>query len=272
MRFLVVNADDFGFTRDVNQGIVDTYRNGILTATTLMANGLAFDHAVDLARENPDLDVGCHLALVGGDSVLEPRRRLPTTVSRMIAAIATGRLRVVEELRAQIQRIFSSGLQPSHLDTHKHTHLFPPVLDAVAELSVEFGIKWVRRPFDLAGSSGGAPAVVRATSKSLSFLQTRFQAVLNRHGCLSTDHFAGFQLTGRFRSKELVELVERLPPGMTEFMCHPGYCGDELRAARTRLKESRVLELEALTSPDVQKAIERCSVKLRNFRDTGSVA
>ena len=70
---LIVNADDFGFTRDVNEGIVEAHRHGILTATTLMANGDAFDHAVALARENPSLDVGCHLVLVQGKSVLDPR-------------------------------------------------------------------------------------------------------------------------------------------------------------------------------------------------------
>lgn len=265
LRYLIVNADDFGFTRDVNQGIVDAHRNGILTATTLMANGEAFDHAVKLARENPALDIGCHLALVGD-------RPLPATVGRMIAAITTGKLAILDELRAQIRRILSTGIQPTHLDTHKHTHLFPPVLDAVAELSVEFGIRWVRRPFDMSGVSGSAPAVVKATSMTMSFLKARFQTVLSKHNCLSPDHFAGFQLTGRFRAKELVELVEHLPQGTTEFMCHPGYCGDELQASKTRLKESRVLELEALTSPEVRKAIDRCGVKLTDYRNTGRVA
>ena len=69
-RRLVVNADDFGFTRDVNDGIIEAHRNGILTATTLMANGDAFEHAVRLAHENPTLDTGCHLVLVQGNSVL----------------------------------------------------------------------------------------------------------------------------------------------------------------------------------------------------------
>ncbi len=82
MKTLIVNADDFGFTPDVNDGIVHAHREGILTATTLMANGAAFDHAVRLARETPTLDVGCHFVLVGdGHSLVAPYRNLPATVS-----------------------------------------------------------------------------------------------------------------------------------------------------------------------------------------------
>ena len=141
MRKLVVNADDFGFTRDVNQGIVEAYRNGILTSTTLMATGAAFDDAVCLARENSALDIGVHLVLVG-----EPP--FPITIAQLMRAMLLGRIRVYEELRAQVRRILDAGLEPTHLDTHKHTHLLPPVLDAVARLSEEYKIPWVRRPFD----------------------------------------------------------------------------------------------------------------------------
>src|ERR1700691_5844034 len=97
---LIVNADDFGFTRDVNEGIIETHRNGILTATTLMANGAAFDHAVALARENPSLDVGCHLVLVQGRSVADPSRELPATLTELARALLRGKLPVYEELLA----------------------------------------------------------------------------------------------------------------------------------------------------------------------------
>src|SRR5437867_1012770 len=89
-RRLIVNADDFGFTADVNTGIIEAYRNGILTATTLMANGAAFDHAVVLAKENPGLDVGCHLALVGAKSVARPGVDLPRTVRQLVWQLISG--------------------------------------------------------------------------------------------------------------------------------------------------------------------------------------
>lgn len=237
MKFLIPNADDFGFTRDVNQGIVHAHRHGILTATTLMATGPAFEHAVELARENPGLDVGVHLVLVGSPGY-------PATVARLIAALSLGRIRIYDELARQVRKVLDAGIRPTHLDTHKHTHLWPPVLDAVARVSEEFRIPWVRRPF-------GNP----------------FDGTLGRHGCCMTDHFAGFRMTGKYGAPELADLIRRLPQGTTEFMCHPGFCTDELRAARTRLKDSRQRELEALTSLDVRSAIEESGVKLARYLD-----
>lgn len=272
MRRLVVNADDFGFTHDVNAGIIEAHQRGILTATTLMANGPAFASAVQLARNNPNLDVGCHLVLVGGQSLLRPGEDLPSSIARMMAAITAKVLLPYSELRAQILRILDSGLMPLHIDTHKHAHLFPPVLDAVARLSFEFQIPWVRRPFDLpvpgpASPSGEIPWLVKTTSRGLQFVRKRFDLVLEQNGCQTTDHFAGFQMTGRFRAAQLAELIRHLPDGLTEFMCHPGRLTEELRAAPTRLKESRQEELEALTSPLVIRALEEAGVKLVSYRE-----
>ena len=261
MRKVVVNADDFGFTCDVNQGIVEAHRQGILTATTLMASGAAFEDAVRLARENPTLDIGVHLVLVG-----EPP--FPATVAQLTRAVAFGRIRIYDELQAQVRRVLDAGLEPTHLDTHKHTHLLPPVLEAVAQLSEEYKIPWVRRPFDFPLTPAG-PRVTwakRATSKSLGIVRGHFARVLARHGCRSTDHFAGFQITGHYAAADLVRLIRVLPEGSTEFMCHPGICGDELRGARTRLKDSREQELRALTSPEVRAALTESGVELVSYR------
>ena len=241
MRKLVVNADDFGFTRDVNQGIVEAHQEGILTATTLMATGVAFDDAVRLAKENPSLDVGCHLVLVGAPP-------FPAGVARLVLAVALGRIRIYDELAAQVRRVMESGLRPSHLDTHKHTHLLPPVLEAVARISEDFKIPWVRRPF-------------------LGVLRGPFERVLARHGCRSTDFFAGFQMTGRFDVSALMSLIRSLPEGSTELMCHPGRCGEELRSARTRLKEGRERELRALKAPEVRIALREAGVQLAGYHE-----
>ena len=267
MKCLVVNADDFGFTTDVNEGIVEAHRNGILTSTTLMANGAAFDHAVGLARQNPTLDIGCHLTLIGGRSLLAPYDPLPGTVAELLTAIVSRRIRVYDELAAQVRRIIAAGITPTHIDTHKHTHLAPPVLDAVARISQEFGVVWVRRPFDLplTAARGAAPLLKRATTESLELLRGRFHRVLAQHHCRTTDHFAGFQLTGRFRTAELVRLIHELPDGSTEFMCHPGRCGEALRNAPTRLKESREQELAALIAPETRQALTERGVRLENY-------
>jgi predicted glycoside hydrolase/deacetylase ChbG (UPF0249 family) len=270
---LVVNADDFGFTPDVNEGIVEAHRDGILTAATLMANGAAFDDAVRLAREVPSLDVGCHLVLTGGNSVLTGKP-LPDSAPQLVSALARRRIDVYGELSAQVRRIVAAGLRPTHLDTHKHTHLAPPVLNAVARLAQESGIRWVRRPLDfpMDAVDGGVPRFKRLTSDAMSLLRRRFHRVLEKHGCRTTDHFAGFQITGRFHTAELVNLLNVLPDGSTELMCHPGRCRDALRAARTRLKESRERELEALIARETRDAMERNGIELVDYRklDAGS--
>ena len=235
MKYLITNADDFGFTRDVNEGIVYAHQEGILTATTLMATGSAFDHAVALARETPGLDVGVHLVLVGAEGY-------PPTVPRLMRAL--GSLDIYQELVRQVRKVLDAGIRPTHLDTHKHTHLLPPVLRAVARVAEEFKIPWVRRP--LAGL---------------------LQGVLRRRGCRTTDHFSGFSLTGKYDAAQLSKVIRRLPEGVTEFMCHPGFCTDELRAARTRLKESRKRELDALISPEVRAALDQAGVTLTRYAD-----
>ncbi len=255
-RRLIVNADDFGFTRDVNAGIVEAHRSGILTATTLMATGDAFDDAVRLAKETPSLDIGCHLVLVGAPG-------FPSTIPQLVRAVALGRIRIYDELTRQVRRIVEAGLSPTHLDTHKHTHLLPPVLEAVARISEEFRIPWVRRPFDFPLQPGG----VGWTNRVMRLMNGRFSTALTRHHCRSTDWFAGFRLTGSYGSEDLINVIRALPEGVTEFMCHPGYCGDDLRSARTRLKESREEELRALTAPEVRAALAEAGVTLTNYRE-----
>ena len=264
----MVNADDFGFTSDVNQGIIEAHRRGILTATTLMANGDAFDDAVRRARENLSLDVGAHLVLVGGRALAEADRALPTSVPRLLAAIAARRINVYEEFAAQVRHILDSGVRVTHLDTHKHTHLAPPVLDAMARAAEEFGIRWVRRPFDvpITAARAGASWGKQATSGSMAFLRSRFHRVLAQHKCRTTDHFAGFQITGQLRTSKLIALIRALPEGSTELMCHPGRCTGELRSRDTRLKESREVELEALTAPETRRALEQAGIELLNYR------
>ncbi len=247
-RLLIVNADDFGLARDVNLGIVEAHTCGILTAATLMATGAAFAHAAELARANPTLDVGCHLSLVNASSALPPHGPLPSTVPRLAAAVALGRVRVLEELRAQVRKLLDAGLAPSHLDTHKHTLLLPQVAEAVARISEESGIRWVRRPL------------------AVPVLGARLRRALRRRGCRLTDRFVGLRQTGRLDVASLIRLLRSLPAGLTELMCHPGILGAELRAAPTRLKESRQRELEALTSPEVKRAVEECAIRLVNYR------
>jgi predicted glycoside hydrolase/deacetylase ChbG (UPF0249 family) len=255
LRRLIINADDFGFTRDVNAGIIHAHRSGVLTSTTLMANGDAFGDAVRLAKETPTLDIGAHLVLVQGCSVLDGRP-LPETLRQLLPLLARRGLDVYAELKAQIEKIRAAGIRLSHLDSHKHTHLFPAVFRTVVKLADEFGIRWVRLPLDSTVRLG------KLSSGIGNRYYRRFAEGKNVH---MTDHFLGFRLTGSLTEETFAQTLNNLADGTTEFMCHPGYLGDDLKQARTRLKESRLRELEALTSPRIRRLISEKTIALGPF-------
>ena len=215
-----------------------------------MANGDAFEDAVRLARETATLDVGCHLALVQGPSLLNARP-LPETPLQLVAALVRGQIDIYSELRAQIEKILSAGIRPTHLDTHKHTHIVPQVFRTVVRLAAEFGILYVRRP-------------------AYALANSYYRRVASAHNIRMTDHFLGFRLTGSLGEESFARAILSLREGTTEFMCHPGSLGPELKRARTRLKESRVRELEALTSPRIRQLMAAESIHLEAFGTSSS--
>jgi predicted glycoside hydrolase/deacetylase ChbG (UPF0249 family) len=256
LRQLVINADDFGFTRDVNAGIVHAHREGVLTSTTLMANGEAFEDAVRLAHETPTLDIGCHLVLVQGISLITGRP-FPETPRGVLSALVRRDLDLYAELRAQIEKIIGSGISPSHLDSHKHTHIVPSVFNVVVRLAQEFRIPFVRLPLDRTAPYARFPCAL---------VDPLYRRMGQRRGVRMTDHFIGFRLTGTLNEQSFAAALDTLEEGSTEFMCHPGYLGSELQSASTRLKESRVRELEALTSPRIRQALSEAGIRLATFR------
>lgn len=256
MKRLIINADDFGFTRDVNAGIVHAHRNGVLTSTTLMANGDAFDDAVRLARETPTLDIGAHLVLVQGCSLVSGRP-FPEKLRNTISAIATGQLDPYRELRAQIEKISASGIRLTHLDSHKHTHIAPTVFRAVVRLAHEFRIPYVRLPID---------TTLPLPAFSSNLLRRYYKRLARHYDVKMTDHFMGFRLTGYLNEQTLASALELVREGTTEFMCHPGYLGEDLHGAATRLKQTRVEELKALTSPRIRELIAAKGIRLESFK------
>jgi predicted glycoside hydrolase/deacetylase ChbG (UPF0249 family) len=259
---LIINADDFGFTRDVNTGILKAHRSGVLTSTTLMANGEAFDDAVRLAFETPALDIGCHLVLVQGHSILTGRP-LPDSPLQLLRTLAAGRLDVYAELRAQVEKVRDTGLAITHLDSHKHTHIIPSVFRTVVRLAHEFDIPFVRLPLD---------HTTRFVGSACQLADGYYRRFARGSNVFMTDHFLGFRLTGYLTEESFAAALRGVKDGTTEFMCHPGFLGEELKTARTRLKESRVRELEALTSPRVRAVMDAESIHLATFCRTRSPA
>jgi hopanoid biosynthesis associated protein HpnK len=286
MEELIVNADDFGLTRGVNEGIIRANREGILTSATLMANGPAFDDAVERAKQNPQLGVGCHLVLVGGlavapreeiPSLVDRAGRLPRSIGALMAKLSSGRVRakdVETELRAQIEKIRRAGIAPTHLDTHKHSHAHPWVMSALGRVAREFGITRVRKPVEnlrdswRMGRSDGVDLLkhlmVAATVRVVAW---KFNAISRKYGLRSPDHFLGLALTGRMSGVALCRLIDTLPDGRTEVMVHPGICDAELAATGSRLHQQRQTELEGLLNPAVRRAVVKRGIRLISYRD-----
>ena len=221
-----------------------------------MANGDAFEDAVRLSRETPSLDIGCHLVLVQGRSLVSGRP-LPRKPRDLLWALARREIDVYAELRAQIETILKTGIRPSHLDSHKHTHVLPSIFRQVVRLAREFSIAYVRLPLD------GSVPFARVPCALASRYYRRLAAAAGP--VRMTDHFLGFRLTGYLDEEAFAAAISKVEEGTTEFMCHPGYLGTELNGAETRLKESRVRELEALTSPRIRELIAAEGIQLTGF-------
>ena len=278
---LILNADDFGLTKGVDDGIIRAHREGILTSATLMANGDAFAHAVELAVANPSLGVGCHLVLVGGKSVA-PRQeissladsdgQLPTSLGALVGRVTTGRIRradIERELRAQIEKIQRAGISPTHLDTHKHTHAHPRVLDALGRVAQELGITRIRKPIERLRDSwaGKAPIGQLVAASAARTVSLKFRALSRKYGLRSPKNFLGLASTGGLGAAALRRLIDTLPEGQTEIMLHPGIYDADLIQTGTRLRKERELEMNALVDPDVKRAVVANGIQLITYRE-----
>jgi hopanoid biosynthesis associated protein HpnK len=285
MKKLIVNADDFGFTHGVNAGIVQAYKTGIVTSTTIMANGEAFEEAIELARANPGLGVGCHLSLVGGrpvaptsqiKSLVDADGALPPTLTKLALRLARRSVsldEIVIEFRAQLERIAGHGIKVTHLDTHKHSHTHPQVMRALALAAAEFGIRCVRNPFEhlFGGTSRGNVAKwsfmkQSALSAAIQPSAIQFKRLVRRSGLETPNRFFGVKLTGMLDSGAIQSMMESAWDGTAELMCHPGIYDGELERARTRLKRERERELAALCDPSLRLFAERHGVELIDYR------
>src|SRR5271163_1587254 len=285
MKDLILNADDFGYTKGINEGIIRAHRDGILTSTTLMANGPAFDDAVERARENPKLGIGCHLVLTGGFSVA-PREdipsladregRLPESLAGLVTRLSVGSVRtedIERELRAQLEKIRVARIELTHVDTHKHTHVHPRVMGAVGRVAREFGITRVRNPIENLGDSWrtarseNAPLVGNmAASLAVRAVGSWFNSIARKYGLRSPDHFLGLAVTGRLSSAALCRLIDTVPEGRTEIMLHPGIYDAELVKSRSRLQQQRQTEMDALLAPESRRAVESNGIRLISYR------
>ena len=294
MRRLIVNADDFGMTGGINRGIAEAQERGIVTSATLMANSAAFEEAAGWARSltspNVHFSVGCHVVLLDGQpvlpadrvsSLLQPGARngchFRVKLNDFVMASFRGKLQPDEieaEAAAQIQRLQAAGVQPSHFDTHKHAHMFPAVLRPLLRAARAQNVPAVRNPFGEVWPLPLGEVLQRrqlwkrfAQLNVLRNFAATFRREVEAHGLRTTDGSVAVLVTGVLDLKLFSKIVENIPEGTWEFVCHPGYNDVELDRVRTRLRQSRVQELELLTSPGAREALERRGIELISYRE-----
>ncbi|WP_312460988.1 chitin disaccharide deacetylase [Proteiniclasticum sp.] len=251
---IIINGDDFGFSEGQNLGIIKAHKEGILTSTTAMAGGPALSHGMALAKECPDLSIGVHLTL---DALgpLSPLDRIPSLVDEhgkfvrfpMDRPLPVKTEEVYLEWTAQIEKIRSYGIEPTHLDGHHHMHLHPDVLKATTVLAKEYSL-----PIRL------VPSYV--SGEDLDFIhkeriQTFYGLTDFYKETVSEEYFR------RFRENHI-----ELESEVLEIMCHPAYL-DDVILENSSYQIHRVKELSILVNPEVKKAVEAQQLTLGSVKD-----
>lgn len=285
MRRLIINADDFGFTSGVNSAIVKAHTDGVVTSSTLMANGPAFSEVLQLAEGIPKLSIGCHIVLIDGEPVLHAEKipsltkagRFRDALKGFAARALMGQFdatQIAAEATAQIRKIQSAGLTVSHFDTHKHTHLFPAVLRPLLRAAADCGVRAVRNPFGPRFPLRSAQLLARpslwtryAEVRVLRTFAAKFREAVQREGFVTPDGTLGIEVTGTLDETLFTAIATSIPEGTWEFVCHPGYNDADLQSAKTRLRESREIELRVLTLPAARRILEREGVQLISYRE-----
>jgi chitin disaccharide deacetylase len=293
VRRLIINADDFGFTSGVNRAIAEAHTRGVVTSSTLMANGPAFDGAVRLAKTMPRLSVGCHVVLIDGEPVADAAQVSSLTtrtrpqafrddLKSFAARAIAGRIEpdeVTAEAAAQIRRIQSAGIAVSHFDTHKHTHLFPKILRPLLRAASSCGIRAVRNPFGPKLPLRSSRLLTRpslwkryAEVQVLQRFAGKFREAVDREGFITPDGTLGIVVTGALDEMLFHAIARSIPEGTWEFVCHPGYNDADLDSAKTRLRASREVELRVLTLPSARELLTNEGIELISYRELTSGA
>jgi len=256
---LILNADDFGLTRGVNQSILDLRRRGALTSATLMATA---DHTDEAASGVTDsgLGVGCHVVLVDGRPAL-PSSRIPALAPNgefrpILGAFVLDLIRghipesqIEVEAIAQIRRLQKAGIHPTHVDTHKHAHMFPRVLRPLICAALQCGVRAIRNPFEPDWAIHATPhasPLRRIQVRALRTQRRAFLRLVKEAGLTTTDGAIGVVATGTLNAETVQSLLTTMPSGTWELVCHPGHLDPGLEKVHTRLRESRAVEHVAL--------------------------
>jgi len=272
---LIVHADDFGLSEAVNRGVLAAHENGIVTSTSIMAGGRAFEHAAAIARSCRSLDVGVHLTLTelrpvaeSVPSLVDAAGNFAPHATRFALRYLRGAIALADvrtELQAQIRRAREHGIAPTHLDGHQHVQVLPGIARVVADLARENGIRAVRVPAERPRAY-----MFKEPSRLKRVVE---QLAIGALGSLSpladlrrVDRFVGFYFGGRLDERNLRVVLKSLPARATvELMCHPGL--DDPASPYGQWGYSWAAETAALSSPAIRALLAERGVRLIGYRD-----
>ena len=280
-RQIIITADDFGLSKGVNKAVEKAWQKGILTCASLMAGGTAFDDAVAIARRNPGLQVGLHLTLVQGRSVLPPSQ-IPGLVNEAGCfsdnPVAAG-MRfffdkslykpILREIEAQIQRVVEAGIPLSHVDGHLNIHLHPTVFAFLTDLMPRYGITSIRLSRERLAHNLRFDRQRRfgKTVERLVFgaLAGHARPYLDRLDIRYAGEVKGVLNSGRMTEEYLLKIIDGLQDGLTELYFHPGILPDA-EITRRMPDYRHEQELAAIVSPVVRQRLEELQITVQNYR------
>jgi len=279
MKKVIINADDFGLSKGVNEGIILAHQKGILTSTTLMANMPGFDQAVELAKQNEKLGVGLHLNIVRGrpispadrlGSLLNKEKKFFSNLFLILRKLWSGKISRQEielEFRAQIQKILKNDIRISHFDSEKHIHCLPSLLKIVLKLGNEYNIKKIRYINEYCLSP---PLLQSAKSLFASMSCLSMKKKIEENGFLIPERSYGICKSGRMSSTRIKKILSTLKDGVTEIIVHPGFMTKELMDLEKEIgsfyiNKYREIELKGLLDKDLKQIIKDKEISLINF-------
>ena len=284
-KFLIVSADDFGLTKGVNQAIINSFKHGILTSTSLLVNGFAIDDAIKLLQSNKGLDVGIHLTVTQGfpllksnliSSIISNGNLFYPNYKKLFLKMLLKKVNIKDierEFRKQLDFAFNTGLNISHIDTHQHIHPHPSILNLIIKLAIEYNIKAVRLPFLNPLSSLKLifnKKIINNLTKILVY-PLKFYTVkkLSQYKITFPDSLIGYYFTGQLNEKNLLISLENIKTTFSELICHPSIHQEHLSLIFPGgyRKFQWQAEYQALISEKVKNKLKELNIKLINFKD-----
>ncbi len=265
---LIVTADDFGLTKGINEGIIDAHRRGIVTRTSIIANGEAFEHAVLLSKQNKDLKIGVHLTLVEESPISQPDKiksligsneKFLINCKAFLNRYVLRKIHLNEvyiEWESQIQKVLNSGIGINHIDSHQHLHMLPGLFNNAIDLAYKYKINKIRMfHHDIIRIRNFKELV-------LTFLSDINKRKIQYSGITFSDNFWGLKHSGNIDENNILKLLDNIEHGTTEMMCHPGYADNEYYQKYNNWEYKPEKELKALISERVKERIKSDNIKL----------